>query len=171
MIAVVLDVPTEVEPGPGSQPRRTHALTQACARTGPHYLDSSLVQPSYHVDVNGNPYGADRHAGVTDPVLGAEQAFFLAVPECEQDRTSRTVLSACDRVDNFQQCRHAAGVVVRPIVDETPGPIAVAPRTVAYVVVMGSDDDVLVVQFWINAFEHGQQVLVPSLKGLRKALV
>ena len=92
-------------------------------------------------------------------MLRAQQAVLLAVPEGEQNRSPRRASAAAHMASTISnKPGHAAGVVVGAVVDVADGAVAVAPRAVADVVVVGADDDHLAAKFRVAAGNEGEDV-------------
>ena len=86
-------------------------------------------------------------------MLRAEQARLFAVPQREHHRPLRRLRQFCERIDDFEHARDAAGVVVGAVVNVTGRPVAVRRIAVADVIVVGRDEHILLLQLGIAPFE------------------
>ena len=104
-----------------------------------------------------------------------------AVQFREPSRPFSSASQKANRIDRFggsgehgeglgqlEDGRGAAGVVVGAVVDLANRAAAVAPRAVANVVVMGTDDDHLALEFGIASGEQRENVAIVGGEGLKE---
>ena len=72
-----------------------------------------------------------------------------------------------DRVDRFEHRGHAAGIVVRAIVDLSDPATASAAVAAANVVVVSPDEDDLVLEFRVAALPQPEDVAIAGAEFLR----
>ena len=90
---------------------------------------------------------------------GAEQPFFLAVPEGDEDRAAGSLGQPREQGGEFEQAGDAGRVVVGSVVDEADGTVAVGGGAVADMVVVATDDHDFAGECRIVSAQQGEHVL------------
>ena len=165
VIAVGLELPGEVEPNRLVVVAAEEAA-EAVAGARAVDFEAAVLHAADHVDVDAELDRAGGNGRRPEPALRAEHAHLFAVPKREQDRAARVELRVGERLDGFQQRGDAAGVVVRAVEDVADRAVGVAHAAVADVVVMGADDDGLVLEHRVGAREQREDVASAAIAGL-----
>jgi hypothetical protein len=69
-------------------------------------------------------------------------------------------------VDDFEERRNAAGIVVGAVVDVAERAIAVGPIAVADMIVVSADDDIFVAELRVGSAQHADDVLITGIEAL-----
>ena len=117
-------------------------------------LEAVIAQSTNHVEVEGEHEATAIDRGMSEPVFRAEQPFFFAVPERKKNRSSWRFGKLQQSFSDFKDCCGATGIVISSVVDVSNRAVAIAPRPVADVIVMGSHDDDFSSKFGVAPWEN-----------------
>ena len=113
-----------------------------------------IVVAAYHVEVQVTFHFLDFRVS-HGKVAGAQQPFFLAVPEGEDDGTFRLLSGSQEGTYNLKSGGYTRSVVVRTVVNL----VTVQHRVVADVVVMCAQDNDFVGPFSFNLYQDVAHVV------------
>ena len=99
----------------------------------------------------------------------AQEALLLAVKEHKQDRSPGSNRQAGKSAGQLENARGAAGIVVGAGIDR-PRRVVVAGAAMAQMIVMGADDDRLILEQGIASRQKGEDIAVVVAKRLEVAL-
>ena len=136
VVAVRFQLPVEVEQQVFRLIQAADRLPKSGRRARPDDFQFLAAEAADHIHIEGEFDAIERHGGRPHPVRRAEQAFFLGIPEREQHASLRRRGQSAEGVDQFQQRRRPAGVVIRSVMHGSNRTTAVHTVPVANVVVV-----------------------------------
>jgi hypothetical protein len=131
-----------------------------------HVSTSLRIRPIISILIAEATRKAQRSDGSPKP--RSIQSTFFTVPEGKQQRTPRRLGQALYRVEHLQQPGDTTRVVVSAVVDVAQRPKAVVRSSVADVIVVRSEQNYLLLERWVAAFDDSQDIARRAAKALNE---